>query len=310
MKPMCFCVVALLAWTTAVRAELFTHLTAENGSVQFDIKKDPATGWYTEPPANYRSQIAFKQGERNTPAPVLVGTIQTTTNEHYLGQAAFQVQIIARDESTNSPRAAYKACLDSVGGRDPFTPSIFRPTDWYHGFVMKIDPGYYRLPAEGELLFEQWWQGSPFHPPISLVIVNPKDSAARGWNDAGTNGNFALILRDDEHNADESFPGRPQYFDLGPVATGRWLHWVVGVRPSPSTTNGTITVTLDGRQRLNLEHIKVGYDPAHPQYDGHKPSNRFASVNVGLYRLNGQNFQRVYFDELKFADRYDDAVTP
>jgi hypothetical protein len=310
MKPAYLCLFASLISLTAAHAELFTHLTAEGGTIAYDIRKDPVFGFYTEPPDHYRSQLTFKQGERNTAAPVLVGTIQTTTNEHYLGTSAFQIEIIARNESANSAKAAYKASIDSVGGHDRFTPPVAKSIDWYHGFVMKIDPTYYRLPDEGELLFEQWWQGSPFHPPISLVIVNPKDAAARGWTNGGTNGNFALILRDDDHNADESFPGRAQFFDLGPVVVGQWLRWVVSVRPSPVETNGSITITLDGREKLKLEHIKVGYDPANPQYHDHKPSNRLASVNVCLYRLNGRNLQRLYFDELKFSDRYDDAVTP
>jgi len=310
MKPACFCLFISLVSMTAAHAELFNHLTAENGTVAYDFSKNPVFGFYTEPPANYHAQLTFKQGERNTAAPVLVGTIQTTTNEHYLGNAAFQIQIVGRNESTNSAHAAYKASLDSVGGHDRFTPSVFKTNDWYHSFVMKIDPGYYRLPDEGELLFEQWWQGSPFHPPISLVILNPRDAASRGWADAGTNGNFALILRDDDHNADESFPGPARYLDLGPVTTGRWLRWMVAVRPSPVETNGSIVVILDGKEKLKLDQVKIGYDPDNPQYAGHKPSNRFASVNVCLYRLNGQNFQRFYFDELKFADRYDDAVTP
>ena len=71
-----------------------------------------------------------------------------------------------------------------------------------------------------------------------------------------------------------------------------------------------IAITLDGKEKLKLEHIKVGYNPDNSQYHDHKPSNRLASVNVCLYRLNGQNCQRFYFDELKFSERYEDAVTP
>jgi len=287
--------------------ELFTHLTAEDGVVDYDLKTNPASGWYAEAGSDYRFKLAFKQGERDTTNPVLVATIKTTSAEHYRGKSALQIEIIARNESARSAKAAYKAAVDISGGPDTFAPPVFKPADWYHGFAMKIDPGYYQLPETGEVLFEQWWQGSPFHPPVSLVIVNQKDALAKGWADAGTNGNFALILRDDEHNADNPFPGQPQFYDLGPAILGQWMRWVVEVRPSAVEPDGAVTITLDGRQKLKLEHIKVGYNPRNPQYAAHKPSDHIAAVDIALYRLNGRNFQRFYFDEVRFADSFADA---
>jgi hypothetical protein len=295
-----------LLLATVSRAETFTHITAEDGGVQYDLRQSAADGTYTEPSSNYRFKLTFKQGERNTSEPVLVGTLKSTQAEHFRGESAIQIQIDARDE-VKSTKAAYKVSIDSVGGHDRFTPQVAQPRDWYNGFAVKIDPAYYKLPDTGELLFEQWWQGSPFHPPVALVIVNPKDSAAKGWANAGANGNFALMLRDDDHNALSTTPGEPQYYNLGPVTTGKWLRWIIHVRPSPIEAAGAVTVTLDGEEKLKLDHIKVGYNPANPQYGDHKPSNRLASVNVCLYRLNGQNFQRFYFDEIKFADSQRDA---
>ena len=292
-----------------VPAEVFTHITAEGGVVKYDLQKDPANGSYAEPSSDRQFKLTFKQGQRMTPEPVLVATVSTTTAQHYLGSTALQIQIDARDE-VETTKAAYKASIDSASSRDKFAPSVGKPADWYHGFAMKIDPDYCKLPDRGELLFEQWWQGSPFHPPVSLVVVNQHDAAARDWLDAGPSGNFALMLRDDEHNALDSTPGQPQYFNLGPVTTGQWLRFVVHVRPAPEQAVGAITITLNDHEKLKLEHIKVGYNPEHPQYAAHKPSTRLASVNVCLYRLNGQNFQRYFFDEIKFADRYEDATSP
>jgi hypothetical protein len=289
------------------RAETFTHITAEDGVVQYDLMQNAADGAYTEPSSNYRFKLTFKQGERNTSEPVLVGTLKSTQAEHFRGESAIQIQIDARAE-VKSTRAAYKTSIDSVGGHDRFTPQVAQPRDWYHGFAVKIDPSYYKLPDTGELIFEQWWQGSPFHPPVALVIVNPTDCAAKGWTIAGANGNFALMLRDDEHDALNTMPGQPLYFNLGPVTTGKWLRWTVHVRPSPIEAAGAVTVTLDGQEKLKLDHLRVGYNPANPQYGDHKPSNRLASVNVCLYRLNGQNFQRFFFDEIKFADSSEDAA--
>jgi hypothetical protein len=283
-------------------------LTAEDGAVDYDVQTNAASGWYSEPSTDYRYKLVFKQGERNTTNPVLVATIKPTGAEHYRGKSALQIEIIARNESPRSARAAYKAAVDISGGHDRFAPPVLKPANWYNGFAMKIDSGFYKLPREGEVLFEQWWQGSPFHPPVSLVIVNQKDAIARGWADTGTNGNFALILRDDDHNADETFPGRPQFFDLGPAIPGQWLRWIVEVRPSAAAPDGAIAITLNDRQVLKLDHIKVGYNPGNPQYAAHKPPDHIAAVDIALYRLNGQNYQRFYFDEVKFADNYADAT--
>ena len=60
-------------------------------------------------------------------------------------------------------------------------------------------------------------------------------------------------------------------------------------------------MTLDGREKLNLTKIKIGYDPENPQYADQKPSIHLAGVNVCLYRMNGQNHQRVYFDDLTYT---------
>jgi Polysaccharide lyase len=301
---LCFC--AMLFFSADVHATLFTLITAEKGVVEYNLKTNAVSGWYSEPGSSHRFHLAFKQGERDTTNPVLVATMTCTTNEHYRGKSALEICIAARDEVL-SKRAAYKAAIDCVGGHDAFAPPL-KPADWFHGFAMKIDAGHYQLPVEGEVLFEQWWQGAPFHPPVAIVIVNPADARARKWGDAGTNGNFALILRDDGHNADENFPGAAQYFDLGPVTTGEWLRWLVHVRPSPVESRGAIDITLNGEEKLKLGGIRVGYNPDNPQYKDHRPPDHIAAVNVALYRLNGQNFQRFFFDEIKFADTREDAT--
>src|SRR5262249_16999543 len=153
----------------------------ENGAAAYDMKQDAVNGWYIESGSDYRFKLTFKQGQRMTPEPVLVATVQTSDAEHYAGKSAIQIQIVARDE-INTVKPSYKASIDSRTWHDKFSPLVLKPADYYHGFVMKIDPDYYQLPSTKELLFEQWWQGSPYHPPVSLVIVSPADCAARGWN--------------------------------------------------------------------------------------------------------------------------------
>lgn len=304
-----FCQSLLLLVLSAlpVRAETFTHVTAENGVVQYDIHEDAGSGIYTEPSSGYQHKLTYKQGQRTTSEPVLVATLKPTSAEHFHGTSSLALEIAARDE-IDTVKAAYKVSIDSAGGHDKFTPRVAEPKDWYHGFAMKIHSTDFSLPSTGELIVEQWWQGTPFHPPVALVIVSPLDAKSHGSSNIGAAGNFALMLRDDEHNALNSTPGEPRYFDLGPVALNEWLRWIVHVRPSPIDEKGAATVWLNDEQKLKLENIKLGYNPDNPQYADHKPSNRLASVNVCLYRMNGQNFQRVWFDEIKFADQQADAA--
>jgi hypothetical protein len=238
-----------------------------------------------------------------------VATATTTQAEHFKGKAALELQIVAHVEQ-KSRQAAHKVSLSIVSPEDPFSPSVAQAKEWYHGFALKIDAASYRLLPEAgeELIFEQWWQGSPFHPPVALTILNETDARAYGWTDANVKGNFALVLRDDEHNAWEKGPGRPRYFNLGPVETGRWRQWVIRVRPDPSGKNGGVTVWLDGTEKLNLHQTAVGYDRA--RYPTKPTPAKTFAVDCCIYRHNGLAAQKFFFDEIKFADSWADATTP
>ncbi|MCX7009177.1 MAG: heparin lyase I family protein, partial [Kiritimatiellaeota bacterium] len=299
----------LLASASSASAEVFTRITGENGAVAYDPTKDQGNGWYAEPASAYRFKLGFKQGERNSPTPVHVATLRTTDEEHFKGKSALELQIKAYEEKT-SLRAAHKVSISSVSPSDPFAPQVAVPKDWYHSFALKIDAASYRLPREAgqRLIIEQWWQGSPFHPPVTLTILNETDARSLGWTNTELNGNFALVLRDDTHNACEKSPGEPRYFNLGPVKTGRWQKWIIHVRPDPSGKDGAVTVWLDGAEKLKLAQTIVGYDrsryPAKPT-----PMKTFA-IDCCLYRRNGPSTQRFFFDEIKFTGSYNEAAAP
>jgi hypothetical protein len=308
---MCMAIGVSVTFASPLWGKLFTRITAEGGTLEYDLKANEGNGWYTESGNAYRFKVGFKQGERASKDPVLVATLKSTEAEHLQGARALQLQIDARSE-TKSRGAAYKVAIASFKPKDPFLPSVLEPKDWYHGFAMKIDAAYYKLPdgAGQELIFEQFHQGSPFHPPVSLEIVNERDARAMGWADANKDGNFALCLIDDDHGPLNTLPGKPQCWNLGPVATGKWIRWVVRVRPSPTKPEGQVTVYMDGAVKVDLSKIKVGYDRSNPQYTTQKPPTYFDYADVLIYRLNGDNFQRIFFDEIRFADTLEDASAP
>jgi hypothetical protein len=289
-------------------AAVFTLITGEGGVVDYDCTKDQGNGWYSEAGSDYRFKLGFKQSERKSDSPVQVAWIRTTTKEQYRGESAIELSIIANQE-VQSRRAAYKVDLASVKPGDAFTPPIDVPKDWFHGFSLKIDATQYQLPTgEGHhLLFEQWWQGSPFHPPVSLVVLNEAEAKKLNWSDANPDGNFALVLRDDDHDPDSVRGGDPRSFNLGPVKKGAWMRWVVHVRPDPTGKDGAVTVLLDGQELVKLERTKVGYDPGnYPQKP--RPAKTIPYVGCCLYRRNGDQTQKFYFDDIIFTDSKDAAL--
>ena len=274
----------------------FARVTAEGGQVHYDISTNAGNGTYAEPGATKIFGLDFKQGERNSPTPILVATITPTTAEHFRGLQSLQFQIIDHQES-GTP--AYKADLVVSGGHDPFDAGVTHPNDRYLGFDVKIDPTYYTLPTSGDVIFSQWHQGSPMHPVVTLSIVTPADAAKLGWP-ATPDGRFALVIRNDTHNALDTTRGAALQYDLGPVQTGVWLSWVTHVRAG-LTSNGDVTVWENGRQLIDVNNQRVGYDPNNPQYAAKPPAN-FDWVSLTLYREHGLNHQRLFFDEGKFGD--------
>jgi hypothetical protein len=63
-----------------------------------------------------------------------------------------------------------------------------------------------------------------------------------------------------------------------------------------------------GVAKVDVGNIKVGYDRQNPQYTIHKPPTYFDYADVLIYRPNGDNFQRIFFDEIRFADTLEDAM--
>jgi Polysaccharide lyase len=283
-------------------AAVFTCITGEGGMVDYDCTRDQGNGWYSETVSDYRYKLGFKQSDRKSTMPIQVASIRTTTQEKFRGESAIQLSIRANREE-KSREAAYKVDIASVKPGDAFTPAIDAPKDWFHAFSLKIDPADYRLSnaADQHLLFEQWWQGSPFHPPISLVVINETDAKRLQWSDANPNGNFALVLRDDDHDPYSPRAGEPRRFNLGPVHTGKWMQWVVHVRPDPTGKDGAVNVYRDGQERVKLERTKVGYDPR-TYANKPRPAKTIPYVGCCLYRRNGDQSQTFYFDDIIFTD--------
>ncbi|MEI7947656.1 MAG: hypothetical protein WCJ02_13230 [bacterium] len=106
MKNILTLIPLLLIAASTGSAEVFTHINAENGVVEYDLAKDQGNGWYSESTGAYRFKLGFKQGERDSATPVHVATLRTTEEEHFKGTSALELLIKANEEK-KSLRAAY-----------------------------------------------------------------------------------------------------------------------------------------------------------------------------------------------------------
>lgn len=279
---------------------ILTKITGEGGEIQYDFARNPNNGWYLESGQTYRFKLGFKQGERTSSHPVEVATVTVDHANPYHGTPSLALQIIARKEIKPRSTAYYKVSVSSKQERDGLALPLTSGETFVHSFAMKIDPKS-SIDDDAPVIFEQFWQGSPFSAPVSLVMLSANDARGLNWPDAGPRGNFALKLTNDNHAPLHRFPTKAVLVDLGPISVGVWMVWQVDVTPSPSQPAGEVRVLRDGKQVADVAHHKVGFDPANPQYDTQRPAKQFAGVDILLYRKNGDSFQRVYFDDVSLG---------
>ena len=279
---------------------ILTQLAGEGGNVQYDFQANPGNGWFVQSGNPYRFKLGFKQGERTSTHPIEVATVTVDPRERYQGTASIALQIIARHENQPRSTAYYKVAVSIKQEKDHFKLPLTGGETFVQSFAMKIDPKS-SLQDGSPVIFEQFWQGSPFAAPVSLTMVSPHDAYAKKWTDVGRLGNFALKLNDDDHAPLHKFRTNTEFVDLGPIGVGAWMTWQIQVTPSPSQAAGAVQVFLDGKQVADVTRHKVGFDPSNPEYGSHRPASQFSSVDILLYRENGDSFQRVYFDDASLS---------
>ena len=282
---------------------VISYISAESSTIADSGTK--AYGWYTSNTGVKCFKLGFKQAERDTPSPLKVATATIVSDEAFNGTSAVQLELNAHLEAKPGSTAWYKSALSAIGSGQDVKLSVGQSKGIFHGFAMKIERRNFSLPDTGELIFEQFWQGSPFHPPVALAMWSKKSAIANGWNNVSDAGSFGLIISDDDH-LPLGKNGSAKKIELGPVTVGEWLQWVVEVRPSPSGADGLVRVSLNGKIVADQQNIRVGYTP-NKRFGNAYPSKFFQSVDVLLYRQNGETHQKVFFDDIRLADTFEGA---
>jgi hypothetical protein len=290
MKPLTTKLIAagalLCALAAPVRATLFRHITGETGSpTNAVINSD---GSLTE------SGVTYACIYKPVPQASWVRTPWLSPSQHYVGAHAIGMEIDSSSDPTTPTvdKVNHRLC----SGNDSF--ALTWGVKRYTGFALELPSANFQIPLAGKkLMLAQWWQGSPYGPPVRIAITNDTTSVVtfRVW-----------VLNNDTLGNPSSVP-----IDIGggTIPFDTWTTFVVMLIPD-YTGSGQIKVWLNGTQIIYWTG-KVGYDPSTIPYNnpppGTNPPNNSFDVFYGPYRDRQTTKQQVFYDEIKFADTFSEA---
>lgn len=273
-----------LALVSPARATLYRHITAE------DPAAIDATGNLTEAGVTY--PVIYKP----TPQATWVATpwLDSTTSYAGLQSVGMEIDAVASYASGDVDKVNHRIS----SGNDSFALG-FGNVKRYTGFALMLPSAGFDIPAPGrKLMLAQWWQGSPYGPPVRLEITDATTTEVtfRFW-----------VLNNDTLGNPSATP-----IDIGggTIPFDTWTTFVVMLIPD-YTGSGQIKVWLNGAQIITWTG-KVGYDPSTKPYTGDTsgiayPNQKF-DVFYGPYRDRQDRTHIVFFDEIKFASTYSEAA--
>ena len=152
---------AVLAACASARATLFRSITAETGSPTNAVIN--ADGSLTESGVNY---IAIYKPTTPPPANVHPAFIDTTTAFDGHNSLGFQIDPTPNPQSTGTDKTQLR-----VSHAGDSSDLVFDNTR-YLGFALNIPSAGFQAPTTTTgVQIAQWWQGSPYGPPLSLDIT-------------------------------------------------------------------------------------------------------------------------------------------
>jgi hypothetical protein len=268
-------------------ATLYQDITANNATID-------SSGDVVESGVTY--QVEYKP---TPPSSNIIGP-WISTNGGFSSNDAFGYEIqasIGEDSSTDKVDTRVSHADDSSGlGFD--APK-------YLGFAVNIPQAGFSPPtvaSEGVGLagvqIAQWWQGSPYSPPLALDIMSGE-----------TNGmvNYALMVHNDTTGGNPS--SVPVTIGTGTIAFDAWNTFVV-MTDMDYNGAGQVELWQNGNLLINWTGA-VGYNPSTIPYNpptGLSDPNQKFDVFLGPYRPTQETQQEEFFDEARWANTYADAV--
>lgn len=196
----------------------------------------------------------------------------------------------------------------------PLTDASGNPESRYYGFAMKL--GNFGVPTD-EILIAQWWQGTPYSPPLSLhVIPNSQEFACElQVRNNNTGGNPSSL----------NLPGgittaANYHIALGDCTPGVWHTFVFYTRPyyvGEGSGTGEVKVWFDDMTTPVADWTGyIGYNPTQPvAINGDPADGTQATTNplthwtvyFGPYRSHQQVNHQTYWANIRFASTFEGA---
>ncbi len=160
------------------------------------------------------------------------------------------------------------------------------------GFAVRLETNF-QTPDQAVQLF-QWWQGSPFSPPLELRVK----AGSLSWE---------LVYRNDQTGRG---PTAAVSLAEGGMSVGAWYRFVVCTRMSYSSSLGTgnVKLWLNGTQYVDQDGV-YGYNPNvdFPYAGSTYRSNPRFDLFFGLYRPRQSKRAKAFFDQVRFGVTYADV---
>jgi len=286
-----------LAFARAVLAQnaLYLDLTANNASIATDGSGDVIEGGETYLTVTKPTPPNLVSEGGNEYLPWI------STNGGYTSNDAFAYQINSSPGAPNYPSSTDKVDTRVVSGDNSFALTFDSPK--YLGFALNLPAANFTAPvttgpAYTGVQIAQWWQGSPYGPPLALDLIGESNGTAQ----------YDLIVHNDTTLGNPS--SVPVTIGTGTIALDSWNTFVV-MTDMDYGGSGQVKLWQNGNLLMNWTGA-VGYNPStipykNPPEGTANPSQNF-NVYFGPYRPAQQSEQEELFDDVRWANDYNDAV--
>lgn len=187
-----------------------------------------------------------------------------------------------------------------IKGSNPNAPG-FDGDIVFFAFAVKLDANEFMTPTTGiSYVLAQWWQGTPFGPPLSLQILPASDAKA--------NPKIAFVIRNQQTGGNphaKTVELLPKY--TTELERGKWYKFVVETKFSFSgKAELAVWINNDNQEEISWTG-SMGYNPSSNAqalgYSGGttgKPNARL-QLYFGPYRDRMNSTQVFYFDDISYG---------
>ncbi len=161
----------------------------------------------------------------------------------------------------------------------------------YIGFAIKI-PDSFETPTNS-IIFCQAWQGDPYGPVAMLKFMPGNSDPFR----------IKCNIRNTVTGTNSSDPDSSLW--QGYVDRNKWYSFVWYIKPRQNGDSGLIKLWINNSLKLSWNG-NVGYLPE--SQGGPAGAYNDLVVKFGIYQPGGNTAHKLFFDEIKASDSYEEAI--